>query len=100
MGRGSGSGAGRASAGPRLGERFVSVGDLSKVPIAGPGIEQNRVDRQSKLLAEGKANQNVVKIGVKRNGEMEVIDGRHRILAARAAGASTKLRVRFERIRG
>lgn len=100
MGRGSGSGAGRASAGPKLGTRFVPVSALAKVPIEGAGIQQNRVDRQARLIAEGKVNQNVVVVGVSKSGKLSVIDGRHRILAARAAGGSTKLRVRFERTTG
>lgn len=111
MGRGSGAGGGgpanqrgaRTDRGPRLGTRFESVGSLEGVTgpfgeelTAGAGFSRTRLETQKKLLARGQ-QPGPVQISVSPSGKMSVIDGRHRIAAAREMGLETKLKVRFLR---
>lgn len=79
---------------PRLGTRWVDTADLADVRmLPGAGTDAVRMGKAQQSLIDGTAP--AITVVVNRRGVLEIVDGRHRLLAARALGR--RIKVRFER---
>lgn len=101
MGRNSTGGGGRGRAGvPKLGTRVVDASSLvGRVTEIGGGpikaTSEARLKRVGGLFDAGRQNQGRgVVVTVRRNGTLEIDDGRHRLIEGARRGAKVKVTFR------